>query len=268
MSSRVISINNQKGGVGKTTTTLAMAKTLIQKGHKVLILDCDGSSTTLTKILSQQVGIDYKTIKTTLTDLLLLETLGRDTAEITDSVKISCPEGYDFLPSDNKLVSISTALSTQNDLNIRFGALKHIVSHYRPIYDYIILDAAPVLDIFSVNQLVAADELLIVSQCQQASRDAIHELLNTVKTYVYPINENLLIRGILLTMLDGRAKYGKQQIEEMKDEFKDMHIFNNVIPRATDAERYVSTGNSIITQSPRGKVSLSYQAFIEEYLER
>lgn len=266
MKARVISVNNQKGGVGKTTTALAMAAILAQQSKQVLLIDCDGSSTTLTKILCKQAEADYQHLKMTLTDLILFKTLGRDIAPIAGGAIIQCPEGYDLLPADNKLVSVAAALATQNDMEVRFRALASLVDYYRKDYDYIILDAAPVLDLFATNQLVAADELLIVSQCQKASREAIHELIHTVDSFVRPINKDLFVKGILLTMLDRRAKYGSQQIHEMREEFADLHVFNTVIPRATEAERYVDSGCSIVCKSPKGHVTQGYQDFMREFL--
>ncbi|MCI9640444.1 ParA family protein [Ihubacter sp. mB4P-1] len=266
MKARVISVNNQKGGVGKTTTALAMAAILTEQNKQVLLIDCDGSSTTLTKILCQQAEVDYRQLAVTLTDLILFKTLGRDATAFADRAVIHCPESYDLLPADNKLVSIAAALATQNDMEIRFKALAGLVDYYRRYYDYIILDAAPVLDLFATNQLVAADELLIVSQCQKASREAIHELVHTVDSFVHPINPNLQVKGILLTMLDKRAKYGKEQIREMREEFADIHIFDAVISRATEAERYVDSGHSIICQSPKGSVTQGYREFMKEFL--
>ena len=171
MKARVISVNNQKGGVGKTTTALAMAAILAEE-KRVLLIDCDGSSTTLTKILCQQAELDYRQLKMTLTDLILFKTLGRDTDAFADGAVIHCPEGYDLLPADNKLVSVAAALATQNDMEIRFKALSHLVEYYRRYYDFIILDAAPVLDLFATNQLVAADELLVVRK--QAERQSMN----------------------------------------------------------------------------------------------
>ncbi len=266
MKAKVISVNNQKGGVGKTTTALAMAAVLAREEKLVLLIDCDGSSTTLTKILCQQAEMDYQELKVTLTDLILLKTLCRDTDAFADKAVIHCPEGYDLLPADNQLVSVAAALSTQNDMEIRFKALAALTDYYSQYYDYIILDAAPVLDLFATNQLVAADELVIVSQCQRASREAIHELLHTVESFVKPVNANLTVSGILLTMLDKRAKYGKQQIQGMKVEFGDIHIFDTVIPRATEAEKYVDSGHSVIVQSPKGNVAQGYRDFMREYL--
>lgn len=269
MNTQVISVNNQKGGVGKTTTALAMAAILAKaEGKRVLLIDCDGSSTTLTKILCRQVGRDYESLETTLTDLLLMRTLGRDFTAAAEQAILPCPEGYDLLPADNKLVSIAAALSLQNDMDIRFRSLSTLTDHYRDAYDFIILDAAPVLDLFAVNQLFAADRLLIVSQCQKASREAIHELQHTIDAFVKPMQKDLPVDGILLTMLDRRAKYGKQQAAEMQEEFSDLYLYHATIPRATDGERYVGSGYSIFTAAPKSKPAFAYQEFVTEFLKR
>lgn len=262
MKAKVISVNNQKGGVGKTTTALAMAAILAQEEKRVLLIDCEGSSTTLTKILCKQAGIDSQTLKDTLTDLILIKMRNKDTEALADAAIIHCPEGYDLLPSDSALVSIIPMLAMQEEQQV----LKDLVDHYRVDYDYIIMDSAPVLDLLATNQLIAADEVIIVSQCQQASREAIHELLHTVERFVKPIKGNVSVAGILLTMLDKRAKYGKKQIREIKEEFEDIHVFDAVIPRATEAERYVDSGHSIIVQSPKGNVAQGYRDFMKEYL--
>ena len=118
---KVISINNQKGGVGKTTTALALASILTKKSKKVLLVDCDGSSQTLTKILTRKEATNN-----TLTDLILLQTMGRDISPFAKQTIFNCDEGYDLLTADNKLVAASASLSMQHNLDIRFGTLKHI----------------------------------------------------------------------------------------------------------------------------------------------
>ena len=267
MSTKVISINNQKGGVGKTTTAISVGAVLAQKGYKVLLIDCDGSSISLTKILSKQNEIPEGEIKTTITDLVMMSTMGRDISALADSVVIKCKEGYSFIPADQTLVSSAVVLATQNNLDTRFNTMKSIVSHFRGKYDYIIMDAAPVLDILSINQLMAADELIIVNQCQQASRAAIDELLKSVNQFIKTNNAGIKIRGILVTMLDKRTKNGIAQIEQLKKDFPDIRIFDTVIPRAVDAERYVDTGMSPIFSNKKSKLTEAYTEFVEEYLK-
>lgn len=266
MNTKIISINNQKGGVGKTTTAISMAAALTKKGYRALLADCDGSSATLTKILAKQNELPLSEIKTTLTDMVMLTTMKRDISQIADEVIIHCKEGYDLIPADSALVSMATTLAFQNDLDIRYKTLKTITEQYKGEYDYILFDSAPVLDIFSLNQLIASDELIIVSQCQKASRAAIGELLKSVNQFVKPQNPDIKIRGILITMLDRRAKYGKEQIEQLKNSFSDIHIFDTVIPRSVEAERYVDSGNSLIFVNPAGMAAKAYMEFVREYL--
>lgn len=260
----VINVNNQKGGVGKTTTVIALANILTEKGKRVLIVDCDGSSTTLTKLIVNELNID-KMPENTLTDLILLHATGRTISkDLAKSIVIKCKGGYDLLPADNNLVAAITNLSMQNNLKIRFETMKSILNIYKETYDYIILDAAPVLDIFSINQLIASDELLIVSQCQQASQNAIDELIKSVSDFVTPMNKDLKIRGILLTMLDKRANYGKEQAIEMEKKFK-TKPFRTIIPRSVKGEKYINLGTELITDR-KNKVGEAYRQFVEEYL--
>lgn len=264
MNTKIISINNQKGGVGKTTTAISMAAALTEKGYNVLLVDCDGSSTTLTKILSKQAGIIEPPAQT-LTDLVLMRTMDRDISAMSEDVVIKCPEGYSFIPADTSLVSSSTTLAFQNNLEIRFKTMKNILDHFRGLYDYILLDAAPVLDIFSLNQLIASDELIIVSQCQQASQAAIGELLNSVNQFVKAQN-NIRVKGILITMLDRRSNYGQEQINAMQNAFPKIKVFDAVIPRSVAAERYVDDGHSCLINQAKGAVATAYRDFVNEYL--
>lgn len=266
MNTTVISINNQKGGVGKTTTTISMAAAMAKKGYKVLLVDCDGSSISLTKVLSKQCSLKIEEIRSTLTDLMIFSTMGKDISELAENIPISCIEDYDFIPADSALVSLSAALSTQNDPDIRFKTLRQIINQYRGKYDYILLDAPPVLDLFNINQLVASDELIVVSSCQGASIEAIHMLLDTVKKYGVTNNPELKIRGILLTMLNRTSKYGSEQIEATKEFFPEIKIFNTVIPQAVEGQKYFSPGFSVLSTKPSGKIAKAYTEFVEEYL--
>ena len=267
---KVISINNQKGGVGKTTTALTMSAVLAEAGKKVLLIDCDGSSTTLTKILTKQVE-GYGEENLTLTDLMLAQIMDRSiSAEDAEGVVIKTAEGIDLLPADNKLVSVATNLNMQNDLEKRFKTLSNIVAIFKGKYDYILLDAAPVLDLFSLNQLIAADEVIIVSQCQGASRDGMSEMLNSIKSFALQVNPSLKIKGILMTMYDTRTKYSGQASDEIIKEFGEMglNVFKTVIPRSVEAEKYVENGASLLKMFPDGKVTKAYKGFVEEYLKK
>lgn len=261
---KIININNQKGGVGKTTTVIAMANLLTERGNKVLIVDCDGSSTTLTKLIISEFDIKDMP-QNTLTDLIVLHTTGRDISkDLARSIVIKCKNGYDLLPADNNLVAAITNLSMQNNLKVRFETIKSILNIYKESYDYVLLDSAPVLDIFSINQLIASDELIIVSQCQQASQNAIDELLKSVNDFVLPMNKELKIKGILLTMLDKRANYGKEQAKQMGSRF-DIRTFRTIIPRSVKGEKYLNLGTELVTDR-KNKVGEAYRAFVEEYL--
>lgn len=259
---KTITISNQKGGVGKTTTAIALAE-ILSENNKVLLVDCDGSSTTLTKILCSENKVEDIESIPTLTDLILLYTSNRSIEKIAKAAIINCKK-YDLLAADTSLVTTTTSLSLQNNLDIRFKTLKNILSCYKDTYDYVIFDSAPVLDILSINQLVASDELVIVSQCQGASKKAINELLNSITDFVTPINKNLKISGILLTMLDKRTKYGKEQIEDIKKNYK-VKVFDTVIPRAVVAEKYTTETVSSLS-NVKNVIGKSYREFTKELL--
>lgn len=264
---KVISINNQKGGVGKTTTTISMASILASQGKKVLVIDCDGSSLTLSKLGKLQLK-DTKEYGNTLTDLVIGNMTGKIKNEDYVNAVYSLEEGFDILPADKNLVSAAVTLTFQNDLTVRFKTMKNITDKYINYYDYILLDAAPVLDLFSLNQLVAANEVIIVSQVQGASTESIDEMLNSIKEYANSFNPGLEIKGILRTMYDCRTSYSKEKLCEnryVSENGIEVDIFKTFIPRSTEAEKYVEKGYSLIKQFPKGKPSQAYINFIREY---
>ena len=263
---RIISISNQKGGVGKTTTALSLSSALTKLGNKVLLVDCDGSNSTATKCIAKQLGVDAASFDPTLTDAILRRTAGKNASREIEDAIIQSGEGYDLLPADDKLVTASISLSMQNDMEIRFKTMANLLNPLREDYDYIIMDSAPTLDIFSINQFIAADELIIVTQCQEASTEAVSELLNTVNEYVLPQKSDFKISGILMTMLDKREKYSSEILDGFKDA-QEIKVFDSVIPHSVTAKKYVDTGFSVITEYPNHPVTKAYENFTQELLK-
>ena len=262
--SKTISINNQKGGVGKTTTALAMGSILTEQGSKVLLVDCDGSSCSLTKNILKQLG-SKEPPRTTLTDLIISSTMGRDFRDIIPNAILHSPRGYDIIPADDKLTAVTMSLSMQNNLETRFHTVENILSAIKDEYDYIILDSAPVLDIFSINQLISADELIIVTQCQKASVDAVYELLRSVEQYIRPQKPNFSISGILPTMFDRREKYSQKTLENFKKDLVGVTVFETIIPYTVHAKRCVDSGSAITEFDKNSQVAKAYQDFVEEW---
>ena len=261
---KVISISNQKGGVGKTTTALALASVLAKQENRVLLIDCDGSNSTATKCVAKQLDVNPKYFDPTLTDAILRHNAGKNAARDVEDAIMKSGEGYDFLPADDKLVTASISLSMQNDLEIRFKTMDHLLAPLRERYDYIIMDSAPTLDIFTINQFIASDELIIVTQCQEASTEAVNELLKTVNEYVLPLKQDFKIAGILMTMLDRREMYSIEVLEDFR-KYQKVRVFDAVIPHSVTAKRYIEKGFSVVTTNPTHKVTRAYEDFAKEF---
>lgn len=266
MKGKTIAICNQKGGVGKTTTAIALGAALTLKGKRILLVDCDDSNPTLTKTL---ITGNPTELPCTLVDLMLFTILERDIKDELPKAIYHHDEGFDILPATNKLPGITTNLNAQQDTNIKNQALAIILSLMKEQYDYIIIDAAPALNTLSINVLAAADEVIIATQAQDAAEAGICEFMQTVSNVKKMINPTLLIRGLLITMEDNRTNYSKKTAKRIATEYTDlgMKVFDAHIPRAVKGEEYMKSGSSIISYDPKGKVSTAYIAFSSEYLE-
>lgn len=261
---KVIAICNQKGGVGKTTTAIAMGAALAERGYKVLLVDADDSGNpSLTKSL-----IEDEKITKTLTDLMLFRILDRDIGDEIKDCVYKHKERMHFIPADNKLPGVSTALSSVPEERKRL-ILREVIDQVKSEYDYVILDAAPSLNIVSLNVLGAADEVIITTQPQGAAEEGILELLQTALQVKDRFNKELTVRGLLITMVDSRTNYNKEKAEKMTSDYTDwgMKVFRIRIPRAVVAESCVEKKLSVLRYAPESKPAMAYRAFITEYLE-
>ncbi|QIB69809.1 ParA family protein [Aminipila butyrica] len=263
---KVIAISNQKGGVGKTTSAISFGVGLADKGYKVLLVDCDDTGNpSLTKFL----GENPDELEATLTDLMMFTLFDRSIDEVLPKVICKNQEGVYFIPADNKLPGITNALTGFNDEEKKKRVLCSIVDKLKDQYDYIILDAAPSLNILSINLLAAADEVIIATQSQGASESGIGELIQTVIRLRDTVNPQLSVRGLLITMVDNRTGYSKAKAAEINNAYTalGMRVFKTCIPRAVKAEKCPEAGQSILKYDPSGKVAVAYKTFVEEYLE-
>lgn len=261
--SKIIAIANQKGGVAKTTTAISMGAGLAEMGYKVLLVDVDDSGNpSLSKCLNTTDP------KATLTDLMLFRILERDITTELESIIINHQEGMDYIPADNKLPGISDTLNGLKEDGRSKTILREIVDTVRDTYDYIILDAAPALNIMSINVLAAADEIIITTQPAGAADEGIVELLQTATQVKKNINKDLIVKGLLITMLDIRTNYNKNKANMMTDRYTalGMKVFNEKIPRAITAEECIEKKISILKYNSSGKVATAYRSFIKEYL--
>ncbi len=262
---KVIAICNQKGGVGKTTTTLSTAVALARKGFKVLTIDCDDGNAGLTK----QLGYDNEEIQYTLTDLLLFEFYNRMDMipGLIDDCILKHDEGIDVIIADNKLAEITNNLASAQDEKKRETLLR-IIDRIRGKYDYIILDTAPTLNILFVNALAATDEVVVVTQSQGAAEAAIGELIQTVINVKERINPSIIIKGLLINMVDNRTKYEKDKSQLIDRSYSDlgMKVFKNKIPRGIAAAKSFDEKKSIFAFDSKSPVAEAYANFAEELI--
>jgi chromosome partitioning protein len=263
-----IVFTNQKGGVGKTTSSLAMAVALARCGYTVLIVDCDDTGN---PSLSKTLGADPESMG--LTDLMMNRISKISVAPKTpiidtgDAIQHHA-EGIDYIAADDYLPAINAGPLQQLSAEHRPYVLKTILDEVKEKYDYILLDAAPALNTLSINLLTAADEVVIVTQAQGASEEGIISLIQTVSEIKEASNPNIVIRGLLVTMYDTRTNYSKAKTRGIAKEYTDLglKVFQTVIPRSVRAEECMDKGKSIIAHDPRGKTAEAYKEFTNEYL--
>lgn len=270
MKQKVIAICNQKGGVGKTTTALAIAAVLAKCGHRVLAVDCDDGNASLTKNL----GYDVDHLKTTLTDLLLFQAMQRDISQLISEAILESAEQFDVLPADSQLAGAANILAngSQQDAAPKNKVMRNVVQKIQDVcdYDYIIIDTAPTLNVLFINALAAADEVVIVTQSQPAAEAAIGELLQTIIQVKQLINPKIIVRGLLVTMLDTRTKYEKEKSNHINDTYSElgMRVFENKIPRAIAAVKCVDARQSIIAYDTNNPAAQAYYRFVNDELRK
>ena len=250
---RVIAVANQKGGVGKTTTTVNLAACLAEEGKVVLIVDLDPQGNT-----TSGFGIDKTKLDKTIYELLLNEC---DIFECKKRVK-SCdleiiPASVDLAGAEIELIGIAK----------REYLLKEKLNEIKEFYDYIIVDCPPSLNMLTINALCAADTILVPIQCEFYALEGLTQLINTVNLVKKRLNQNLDIEGILFTMYDGRTNLSVQVVEEVTKYMKH-NIFKTIIPRNVRLGEAPSYGLPIIKYDPKSKGANCYRKLAKEVIER
>ena len=252
---RVIAVSNQKGGVGKTTTSVNLASSLSYLGKKVLLVDIDHQANATT-----YMGINRANLNFTIADLFLQKAEIEDIIRSVESVKV------DILPARFELATIEgQLLKNDNKEYILSNSLNRIKDNY----DFILIDCPPSLGLITMNALLAADGVLIPVQCEFLAMDGLTQLLNTIRiiqTKQRFNNKVLTIEGVLLTMLDTRSNIGYEVINEVKTYFKEK-VFKTIIPRNVKCSVAPSYGLPVTEYSPRSKGSLSYQNLAKEMVK-
>ena len=256
---KIISLVNQKGGVGKTTTSINLSSSLGHLGKKVLLIDLDPQSNSTTGL-----GVDRGKIKKSIYNVIMGECEIKEAIIKTQFKNLSIiPAMIDLAGVDIELIQISV----QDKEFVITEQLKKQLEMVRDRYDFIIIDCPPNLGILTTNALAASDSVLIPIQCEYYSLEGVNQLLHTVLKVQQKVNPNLSIEGVLLTMLDGRTLLGLEVVEDVRKFFNEK-VFSTIIPRLVKLVEAPSHGKPIIEYDPKSKGALSYLNLDKEVIDR
>ena len=250
---KIIAIANQKGGVGKTTTSINLAASLATLEKNVLVVDADPQANA-----SSGLGVDLKEVDCSLYECII------DHADVRDAIYTTDIDGLDIIPSHIDLVGAEIEMI---NLQNRETVIKNMLDSIKDEYDYILIDCSPSLGLITVNSLTAADSVIIPVQYEYFALEGISKLLNTIKIVKSKLNPRLEIEGFLLTMYDSRLKLANQIYDEVKRHFQEL-VFKTVIQRNVKLSESQSHGIPVILYEADSTGSKNHLRLAKEIISR
>lgn len=249
---KIIAIANQKGGVGKTTTTINLSACLAEKGKKVLVVDLDPQGNT-----TSGLGIDKNELEHTVYELI------RGEATIEEVMIDGQYENLSILPANRNLAGAELELITQD--NMQF-IVKEKLESIKDQYDFILIDCPPALGMLTVNSMTTANAVLVPIQCEFYALDGLSQLIYTIDLIRQSLNPELTIDGVVFTMYDGRTNLALQVVENVKENL-DQNIYKTMIPRNVRLAEAPSYGMPITVYAPRSAGAKRYRELAEEVIQ-